>query len=116
MDKIAEVLEALAVKLGTTVENLWPVLVSYTFTQALTALIASLIAFVFVLAVDGIILWWLPKSDNIWDDGPAITKILMGIATLIILPGLFIAIVANIPVVINPEAAALLKLLGKIGY
>lgn len=68
MDKIAELLEKLATKLGVTVEYLWPFLVERTKYEWLGEMISS-----FLVLVIGII--FLLVANKMWNKLPIVTDV-----------------------------------------
>ena len=117
MDKIAELLEKLATKLGVTVEYLWPFLVERTKYEWLGEMISS-----FLVLVIGII--FLLVANKIWNKSPNVTDVYgetePPLLYVFLAPGVVMSVVGIMSVFITlsqisaflcPEATTVINLL-----
>lgn len=103
--QLQETLAALAQKLGTTVEHLWPVLVA---RQRLDACLGIVCGFGFGLALAYAVYYIFKNYDDLDDMFPAALSITLGgLASLI----LIIMGFCNITNAVYPEVAALQSLI-----
>ena len=124
MEKIAELLEKLAVKLGTTVEYLWPLLVQRTKIEWVGGMTASLIV-LFIGILFGIRTYYawthlITVKDRYGNDEVdlkyGIDYINTGLAILLCLFGLIFVLtyVSSVAAFLSPEATTILDLLSRV--
>lgn len=124
LDKALDLLTALAARLGTTVEQLWPVLVRQAVAEGLMDLVVGGgIGATLAFASRWFFVRWAAvkaraeeKKDRYHEDdqriGLVIASIVTGVAAAIILP---VVVSAGILRLVNPEFYALQFLLKAIG-
>lgn len=106
---LSKVLADLAAKLGTSVEQLWPVLVAHTRLSAIITVISLLVS---SIALGAAAAWMFKPDDNrsSFDDGSCkmVGSLLAFIAFLILM-----ACLCCIPDIVYPEIYALKSILNK---
>jgi len=114
MDKMTAVLEALAAKLGTTVEHLWPLLVQRTRVVGIVD--AVVCVFVLALLTGGWVWFWCAKARaESYDDWPAFVGVIGGSVTLIVLLAVMVCASGIVARIVQPEASTIVDLLDKMG-
>ena len=119
MDKIADLLEKLAVKLGTTVEYLWPKLVERTRYEWLGEFTAGMIlVIVGACFARAAVKEWrhAPVTCNNEKDPGGIGSLYTMLGFLLTITGSFITLlkIADINQLITPEAATFMSLISKL--
>lgn len=105
--ELQQTLTALANKLGTSVERLWPMLVS---KERFEAILGMVIGFGGAAALAWLVCYIWPRYDELYDKFPVLT-----VASFSIIMGLIFVMVAicSIPQAVFPEASAIQSLLGR---
>ena len=117
--KAMETLALLAVKLGTTIEEMWPLLVKYTMVWYSMSILVSIGALVLdVWAVRFAIKKHRavpPHSGQLSDDSNEARVAWLIASALLVLGGVALAysIGGDVAILLNPEAKTLYYLLGK---
>ena len=116
MDKMADVLDKLATRLGVSVEHIWPYLVKQTVVNWWVGIIISLLIFIAALVP----LKYIIKKGNKSREGtfndwtPSYILLLAG--DIIILGASFAHVIyflATISTILFPEAATIRQLMGR---
>lgn len=108
MDKAAELLKALADKLGVTVDYLWPKLVGHEAVQAWVGVIGGGVGFLVLLVLSIFVVRWAFKTADGDSPAPSVISVLLIAACVTCLVGSL----ASIADVVYPEAAALKTIAG----
>ena len=107
-DKFAELLEKLAVKLGTTAEHLWVVLIAQAKIYGWTQIIIGSFLFVLVLFATTVFFHLRKKLNKDYDDGRLICSLIMMFFACMFFCGQFFSTIQDIITVFNnPEYYAL---------
>jgi len=118
MDQITKLLEQLAIKLGTTVEYLWGVLIKQAHVNAIVNLtfvgVSGLVIVIGLMFIPKIIK--LDNEKRTWDEMSIrnTTWIIYGIVNTILLLILVMCLVPAITQLLNPEYWALQEILNKL--
>lgn len=108
---IQGILEQLAAKIGTTVEQVWPWIVRQQSIEAWTYIIVFSSALLLCLVFFVIGFWNLEKGkDDVFE---GITAVSMFCCLVVAFVSIFVFI-ANVPKLMNPEYYALKELIGMV--
>lgn len=116
MSKVSELLQALAAKLGTTVEELGPHVVAHVRVTAMMAIASNLLLALVFLCAGAYSTYRLYRwgKANKWKEDYHVTPmILAGIATVLIVVMCCAGALDNMPAVIEPTGATVRMLMGR---
>ena len=113
-DKMTEVLEQIAIKLGVTADHLWGVLIAQQRIDAGIHIAFSCLSVINLLAFIAMFRWAI-RTDTIDHDlwGPML--LVWGTLTVVFCIAFFVCVCAAITEIANPEYAALKGLLNMMG-
>jgi len=107
-EKAIELLEQLAVQLGTTAEYLWGVLVRQAYVNAIISIIIEIVFFIFIATYIKLLIKYIHKSDS---DDYGIPLFIGGFISIIMFGFMIGGILDIVTGFVNPEYWALKEIL-----